>query len=481
MREIEIVIFTVIAAVILVPFLYFLPAGLSLKGKFFLLGFSIVFSLLGVWASEIMPMWKTISLLILLLLLLAYVLANRLQTALFAGVNTEEELDFFSPSQEPPSVKSARNVFLKKQIDSADQELPSDFAGISEQMISGQHEMVFVEDKDSGIVQEENILPVNNLAEENQNIDLVAEEIHTEEQVENSSDVFIVSEGPLEEEVIPMLENLEDIQIVEEESLLAAETDEAAASLELPSDDLVSDLVFIEKEGGQEAFISPLEEILAEMDEEDSLYSEELFLMADEEKHDDRQNLKTMEIKETDIAEVLPTNGYSLPIEESAPIEKEENRDEEEWLIEPTENVVEESEVPAFPIPVQAVIEEMEWMELAELEGSAESEAIPSEPNDETQWQKQLVNTFLEHIRLTVATKSQWDAEAVIKSYLNNDLSAKAYYVFSIELIQLYIRSKQFDKLEELLVELQSRFDRYPMLLVQLNYITEQFLQNSKK
>jgi hypothetical protein len=79
---VESLLFAGIAFVILVPIIYFLPLGFSLRGKVFIIAAAFLISLVGLLAAPIMPFWQTLLIEILLIGVTAYFMFKRIETIL---------------------------------------------------------------------------------------------------------------------------------------------------------------------------------------------------------------------------------------------------------------------------------------------------------------------------------------------------------------------------------------------------------------
>jgi hypothetical protein len=94
----ESLLFAGIAIVILLPLLYFLPLGFTVKGKLFIAAASTLIGLFGLVAVKLFPLWQTALILALFVSSLAYLLQKRGLDWLYLQ---EEEVDPFAVEQEP--------------------------------------------------------------------------------------------------------------------------------------------------------------------------------------------------------------------------------------------------------------------------------------------------------------------------------------------------------------------------------------------
>lgn len=88
--EMESLLFALMSIVILFPILYFLPIGFSIRGKITVLIVSLLIVLLGLMASQVVPLWQTLLLELLVVGIVTYLLNQRLGNMLFATVEDDE-------------------------------------------------------------------------------------------------------------------------------------------------------------------------------------------------------------------------------------------------------------------------------------------------------------------------------------------------------------------------------------------------------
>lgn len=86
-------IVSAISLIILVPIIYFLPIGLTKKGKGILIAVAFIIANLGLLAKNSFPLWQAALILLLMVMLTVYILDKRLGNLLFSGVHTDEKSD----------------------------------------------------------------------------------------------------------------------------------------------------------------------------------------------------------------------------------------------------------------------------------------------------------------------------------------------------------------------------------------------------
>ncbi|MHA7137117.1 hypothetical protein ACRTEV_07560 [Rossellomorea arthrocnemi] len=86
-------LFSLLALILLLPILYFIPIGISVKGKLLIAGIAFGLSLLGLVASTQYPIWMIGIMLMVLLGLSSYVIEQRFSGLLVLATGTEMDLE----------------------------------------------------------------------------------------------------------------------------------------------------------------------------------------------------------------------------------------------------------------------------------------------------------------------------------------------------------------------------------------------------
>ncbi|MFS0780740.1 hypothetical protein [Bacillus sp. 1P06AnD] len=487
MKTIEKIMFTAIASILLVLFLLFMPSKLTWKGKWILGGSSVLMASLASFSIDIVPLWEISGLLIMLLLLLSYILANRLGPMLFVSDSNgiEQGTDFL---YENPK-KESRKLFVgtkKEESQLADITPPLD-----QLEWSAEADIELAEEKGSALLdaEEEGTAEPIETHEEKAEADYILPEIEEEylPVFSGPEDKGTLLEGNLQEhsasQAEPHPEKLEEID--ESTYGLPEAKEEYLPILSDPEDEVALLEGNLQEHsagqaephpGGQEKreesidesevemFISPLEELLAEMDGPSEIESHTL--IDTENGVSEWKELRgpivesASEIEEISIdLPVLHDGEVGLSFEESLTGEQEEDVS------------VPSGELDSFHLDSMMDLEADVPLVMAE--------ELHSRSLEETAWQKRMLKTFLEQIEWTVANKSSLEAEKLIKAYMDKYTYKSAYYLFSKELMGLYIRSKQLDKLEEALAEMKVELSAYPLLMEQLQYTKQQLIDSS--
>ncbi|MFB9989153.1 hypothetical protein ACFFLP_17290 [Bacillus benzoevorans] len=83
----ELLIFSLISLIILIPIIYFLPLNLTKKGKITVIAVSFLIAIAGLLTKVFMQLWQSILLLIGLILLLSMILTKKFSPVLFSAAN----------------------------------------------------------------------------------------------------------------------------------------------------------------------------------------------------------------------------------------------------------------------------------------------------------------------------------------------------------------------------------------------------------
>lgn len=442
------------ALLVLVPVLYFLPVGLSYKGKLITILVAFFISLLAVFASKSLVLWQIIFLSCVLLFSISYMLDTRFRKALFD--NGELLKDHFIDLEK----KSKENLFKNHEKDKKTTDVNS--SNQFSQSVESSNQQIQLE-------------------EENKCEDL-------NENVGDYIDVLPTTiDHSIESEHIEELD-LEDLRESDSES----QFDEGSMNEELFNSIPINIEVEDHRRIGNELVISPLEEILEEefgskddnsrndvleeIDEEVYELEELSFIhtkLESNESEADQDRINSEEHIQFDILEESSSEVQEL-IEEkhvmSDELEELFQQNEVQDLFEKQkENVGEE---------VSSFVDQLDEINVVETE---KINALSDEPNNDqietmSPLQKQLLDISILQLKSYEKVMTSNELEEYIKSLLNDDMSETAYYLFSTELVKLYVNTGKYDELSKLIDELETKFKEYPLLHKQILYLNEQLI-----
>ncbi|WP_374723852.1 hypothetical protein [Calidifontibacillus erzurumensis] len=352
----------------------------------------------------------------------------------------------------------------------------------------------------------------------------ISEEIQTEQSVEDvqenveESEVEVAAEN-VEEETATVKEDIareakEDIQeavaeAVQEnvEPTVIETVEEAAAVAEDIVDEVKEDIAEAlaedVKENVEEAGV---EVALENVEEETATVKEDIV----EEAKEDIQETVPEETIEATVVENVLENVLEADQKESEPA-REPLIEENESVLEPAIEFVEqevsaESELD-FSAQLEALeiigenatedeenqVNEMKKLDVFENISSSEmndsdvkigeesfifaDEIIENQGFElpETKTQQQMLNAMVENLHLSKQTLSPDEYANLVRSYMQPDLPDQYYFTFAFLLIEHFISQQEFNKLSDLLQNLNSKASKYPILKQQINYLIERY------
>lgn len=96
-----------------------------------------------------------------------------------------------------------------------------------------------------------------------------------------------------------------------------------------------------------------------------------------------------------------------------------------------------------------------------------------------TSIQKQLFHTMIAQIQLSRKQMNPIQYEQFIKDHLHPGLLPQDYFTFATLLIEHYIDRGQFDHLTKLVGDLQEKYFEYPIISMELDYLSEQYCKKA--
>ncbi|WP_449620010.1 hypothetical protein [Robertmurraya sp. Marseille-Q9965] len=530
----EELVLSIISLIILIPIIFFLPLGLSNKGKGILIIIALVFANVGLMTKSNFPIWQTGLILLLLCIIAVYVLDKRFKNFLFA--NSKDDTQF-------------------------EQHLEDETKGKAEAIIN---EDIFANNDDKGDIEEYSHNELNDVN--------IISPISTKEQSEIEELHISRNEPELEEKV--------ETHPQENEELSEIDSFQNEESLEHEPDEEIAFLTGREVEIHEEDLLSE-----EEVNKQELNYMSEIELMLENEHLEDYQENTDNEIDENQVNNAPDTNELELSIisEDISNDSSIEDQDEElevlnfdhmddaseeskevdaqdespidmvEGELEPIEMVEQNTEMFEPELIEEDVLSQIElaqseaavaidqdsmdndWLisddsdesnyldEITELakeasseienedekisQGSSMEEGLRTKEDEEldvrtidstiqdvtddfstveepkihkTVLQQQLFHTMVSQIHYARKQMSAKAYEAYIKEYLHPDLPLQDYYTFASLLIEHYISQKELGKLNELLTLLSDKFTNYPILDMEIQYLFKQYCEKTR-
>ncbi len=226
-------LFSLLALILLLPILYFVPIGISKQGKLILAGISFGLTLLGIVASSQYPMWAIAIMLMALLGVASYMIDQRFSGMMVAAAGSEVEVyeeqkyEVYQPQTAHPDIHSEEGLENTPDNDI----LPVEEVPEQIESIIDQEEILEIEEDEPPIDEIELIhSPVEEMSESERDTDIIpVPEDESEwfientnemtgkvEVIENQNEIF--NDGDLSE-IESMIDdtNLQDEPEVEEE------------------------------------------------------------------------------------------------------------------------------------------------------------------------------------------------------------------------------------------------------------------------
>ncbi|WP_226673262.1 hypothetical protein [Rossellomorea aquimaris] len=186
-------LFSLLALILLLPILYFVPIGISKQGKLILAGISFGLTLLGIVASSQYPMWAIAIMLMALLGVASYMIDQRFSGMMVAAAGSEVEVyaeqkyEVYQPKTAHPDIHS--EVVLENTPDN--DILPVEKVPEQIESINDQEEILEIEEDEPPIDEIELIhSPVEEMSESERVTDIIpVPEDESEWFIENTNEM----------------------------------------------------------------------------------------------------------------------------------------------------------------------------------------------------------------------------------------------------------------------------------------------------
>ncbi|WP_421380215.1 hypothetical protein ACOJQI_17345 [Bacillus salacetis] len=476
----EVYIFALIAFVVLLPVLFFLPGGITKKGKIGIAAGALFISLLGLLALNQYSLWMVAIILFILVMVSSLVIGNRFGPQLLAEDGVQETN---SPASTEDIEKEERVLF------STVGEVLEPAENTSEETGDPIEQGIIMESENDSQVEtdEEGLEEIPLLAE----TDIPEEEVTRQIDFEENDDLL---EG--EEEILEEMPNdiTSEEDLSEIEWLIQQEDQDIEPVHNFENDEQVTDN---DDSIEERPIIGASEESQSEMPDENDEILSEIELMIDQVEEDPEaaisdvpkveDELETIELPNKEIESFEHEVSEDLLHLEEVTEETEHNEEAEELLIE-----VDSSQIAEFEIPEEEKLnsnedlleekfesleteeekpeqEEVISDELVEEEIRQENAQDDQESETHSPLQTRVIQTIAEELIYYKNKLSLKEFEELVGQYLHPKLHDRDYFVLSQQLIQRYHESKEFTKLKIFIDEIEERFISYPILKSELN------------
>ncbi|MGD6968980.1 hypothetical protein ACQCVP_21405 [Rossellomorea vietnamensis] len=522
-------IFALIAFVLLLPVLLFLPGAMTRKGKVWIAGGGLLISLLGLLASNQYPLGLVAIILFILVIVSSVMIGNRFgplllaeegvqdrnnsaeadtaadrpEKVLFTAVEEESgsaESTLEEPEaaqEEAPAESETRVEFINEDLeeipllienDSTAYDIKEEAAGPETEAVAAQYS----EEKEENILEEVSFQPSTD--DELSEIEMLIsqEEGERPEPLHNTNqdEAVVEAEEPLEElsdnstienwDTVSVEEDNEELSEIE---LLIELSDES----EPAEEELLESDIEHSTDAQTETEIEEAEVTTEELDLGELTEIEAQFLMPSPSDEDDSE-MEVLSPMEESIVEIEepeePVLAEGLLEVEAA--DDEIRSDESDILISrDSTEVLEEQEEELQPVLQSDLSYDAEMMILpADSHQENADESIEEEtqqeqePQGNAQLQTLIIHTIAEELAYYRNKMSLEEFEALAAQYMQPELHDRDFYVLSQQLIQRYHESQEFKKMKAFIEGMEERFMTYPLLKSELNDYKEMAWKN---
>lgn len=452
--NLESLVIAIISLLIILPIIYFLPIGFTKKGKLLILFCAFIVFSIGIVLKTVLSVWQTGLVLILLAIGTSYLIGKRYGNQLF--IHDENSAEF-------------EDKVIKFEIeDDIEEEIRSQASPEKEKALPGDQKIVspLTHEVDEELVDE--IEPIEN----QKNDDSVMESIHVEN--EELQDEIHKNEMDANQDFDELLKEIElelnhnnEVQRTDEMIEASEETIEVEP-IDIDEED--DDLLITAPSTLEEIQIDSLPVNIDEQHNEESSI-EEIPLIEPSE-----NNLEENEVDSIEEDVIL-----SIPVENENSIQEEQMEASQNQIEEAKELVkLEENEIITLENEQDDETKEddpsTEIVEAVEVEDDTQDNQDNQENQDNNQaLRQQLFATMISQIKLSRNKISNSHYEKIILDHLHPQLSDHDYYTFVSLLIEHYIHTGQIEELSSLLSQNRVRFEKYPVILQEINFIVDEY------
>ncbi|OMF61757.1 hypothetical protein BK139_05370 [Paenibacillus sp. FSL R5-0490] len=417
--------FALASLVFIIPAVYFIPSGLTKKGKMYVIVVSILLGMFGLTAKELFSEWQAALILLLLLLTGTYLAHNKI-TGLF---HTDEETGAFSAViMETGNV----NENLNEKHASEESDKPALRTLVQQESEEGTAEL--------------NLIDFSSEENTNSQFDLVIESIIADPSEEESHQYDLNLDG-IE---IMLFEgaNEDNAPQIDEK-----DTEENTLDPAMPEIDYLAELEdMINEEIGSSVYSDVVingTEDLAVQDEikvSDNVLEEYFESLNPMDDSDDSRSVNPAGEHEFDSEDPVEYDSSLYTDEAASAAETEigvDGEDEQDTALE-------------------------EKMQAAEHENRAG-------------FQSQMFQLIAPQLELARNNLDKDSYEMLVIGCLNPNMQPSDYYTFARLLFDHYIIHKEFDKLLEFAEGLEARFSAYPVLVEEIRFIQKSFAAAAKR
>ncbi|WP_174729822.1 hypothetical protein [Mesobacillus harenae] len=491
----ETFVFALASLLLLVPIIYFIPIGLTSRGKGLLVIVSFLIAMLSLFLQGTVQLWQTLLVLLLLAVSIGYIMDKRFGGVLYAAAALEGGNEALMDAERDKELihtenMDSRNIREPVSVDS------SPFAELDEAIPEILVEKAGQKNKEEPRLPDTDVIdelgaPLNGNATQ---IELAAEK-NDSESAHNLSEIeaLLEQEDELiinEADQVPDLV-LSDLEVLELEANQAETSEEAMLDEEtvvhsdlealILSEDDQPDMQQQEELAVKEGNIHKLEDELVEapsMEEEVLVPESELL----QEGHSESLEEVLLE-KEEELSAEEETLMDDLSLDDDGDVL------EDDLILEDGEDLIEGELHSGSLANLEELIHEDDLLIEEELEqdiegsthiekSTVEEAEIEASETEEKQRKKsvlqhQLLQTMAAELHIVRDRMKPEEYEGLIKEHMKPGLAPQDYYTFASLLMNHYVRTKQTGLLEELLTDLKLQFSEFPILLMEIEFLLE--------
>ncbi|MFD1781127.1 hypothetical protein ACFSFW_20945 [Fredinandcohnia salidurans] len=444
--SLESLVIAIISLLIILPIIYFLPIGFTKKGKLLILFCAFIVFSIGIALKTVLSVWQTGLVLILLAVGASYLIGKRYGNQLF--IHDENSAEF-------------EDKVIKFEIeDDIEEEIRSQVSLEKDKVLPSEQKIVSPLTQAVDEERVEEIEPIDN----QKNDDFVMENIHVEN--EELQDEIHKNEmdanhnfDELLKEIELELNNNNELQRTDEMIEASEETIEVEP-IDIDEED--DDLLITAPSTLEEIQIDSLPVNIDEQHNEESSIEE----------------IPLIEPSEIEVDSIEEDVILSIPVENENSIQEEQMEASQNQIEEAQELVkLEENEIITLENEQDDETKEddpsTEIVEAVEVEDDIQDNQENQDNNQALR--QQLFATMISQIKLSRNKISNSHYEKIILDHLHPQLSDHDYYTVVSLLIEHYIHTGQIEELSSLLSQNRVRFEKYPVILQEINFIVDEY------
>lgn len=499
----EVYIFGIVIILILIPILYFIPIGMNFKEKLLIAVTSFLLAEIGLFVIQYLSIWKTMLILVLLAVIVTYFVETRIRPKLAdkkVPNNISSKNSWNSPDSENSMAES-----IDEPVDEINDSDMGDY-DLGQEAIDrllADMKKAKTDQKDTSLnpsSDDSQILHNDDYIESAQKTVLIKED---HDDIEEEKEIQETLEDPLQ-----ITQSIDvDLEIDFEKQIQASTVDDKISEVKSgPEDDLLllrsqlfehlneledSDkneeldkMKPIPQDVNEKQNIDSIENLLEELDELEPFEQteEEQKVGVVEDIIEELDGIEPIQQENEEINESsleLPTEEIEMPHQQLDTVDKLEDvlqEENEHQALEDHHKIMDDLE----DITTSEMMQNDDTIVEEFLEQQREVSEIAVEDISPTrsEIQRQMLQTMVSQINIIKSSLTSEEYEDLVRAHMQPSLPNLEYYTFAYMLIEHYITQGQHEKLTLLIKELYDKFDMYPVIKQQLDYLIEKYKKN---